>query len=287
MKRQSAGIERKTESKKKKKRNAATEARAADDQLNSVILDQEEGTDIRKPRIPYLETAPHTLVEPIPAAPYAMEVMNYVVSSSIRPADRRRKDPFPVPLMVDSLKGRYSEEGFKCVTVKQGVPKVCCSSHAKRRGGGDMDSTELEAVKGVKPLLCCHVYPSGKVIGCGAKTQQDAVLGMTMIQYRWWLDYRWLTVLAKPRVTNVVSSMALGYTLDLVKIYEAKSDRAMYAPQLYPGLQYYPGGASKRKPCVIVHATGAIVVVGALDVEDATKQAATIDWPSFARSKRI
>lgn len=188
-----------------------------------------------------------------PKPVYAMRVANHVTSAQlIRLGGRSFTDDFSFPLVVGRLKGFHSTAGFACVTLRQ-----------------------------IRPSVCCHVYDTGRIIACGAPVEIDVLLGMYKVMDSLRRGFGWNLRLANFSVSNVVASMALGYYLDLCKLYDAHSDQCHYWPEDFPGLFFYPNGFDNRKPCIIIQSSGAVVVVGTKDVQQARRTASKLHWPDY------
>jgi TATA-box binding protein (TBP) (component of TFIID and TFIIIB) len=139
---------------------------------------------------------------------------------------------FSPMVLVNALCGAYAHKGFACVTQKQRDPKVCC-----------------------------HVYDTGLIVACGARTEPDAVLAMYRVMFRLMKLFGWPLYMDHYRVTNYVMSCALGVCLDLPRIYSWLGGLCSYDPEFFCGLQYYPN-RPKKCPCIIMFASGNIVIVG-------------------------
>ncbi len=190
-----------------------------------------------------------------PRPSYQMMVANYVTSARIRRLDGGNsfQREFKFPNMADLLCGSYSERGFACVTIHL-----------------------------INPSVCIHLYDTGKIIACGAKHNIDAIAGMHLVIRRIsdpFDGFGWRLKLTDYKISNVVASMALGYHLNLWALFD--NGGCTYDPSLFPGLSYYPNGQRKPKPCVIIQSSGAVVVVGADDLQQATAVANAIDWEKY------
>jgi TATA-box binding protein (TBP) (component of TFIID and TFIIIB) len=193
---------------------------------------------------------------------YEMRLINHVTRAHIIQIGRNGTSKIPefnFPVMVDVLKGFHSGNGFACVTLRQRNPKVCC-----------------------------HIYDTGCIIACGSPVENDQLLGMYKVLWRLQDVFGWHLRL-KPNsysVSNVVTSMALGYHLDVMKFYSDHSDRCQFEPDNFPGLSFKPNGADNKRPLVIVHASGALVVVSAFTLEHACRTIAAVDWIRYKISQQ-
>jgi len=186
-----------------------------------------------------------------PAKPkHEMKVANFVTSARIIRQGKEFSSEFHFPTMADLLGGSYAERGFECVTLHPRQPK-----------------------------LCMHLYRSGVIIVCGAKSELDAEAGMHLVMTRIRKAWGWILLLVNYHVSNVVAHRNLGYHLNLWSMWE--DGKAEYHPALFPGLCYYPNGFSVERPCVIVQSSGAIVVVGAPDFETACAVDRAIPWHKY------
>lgn len=196
---------------------------------------------------------------PLPAQP--LGVRNFVCSARMIRLGRtplecatfaRSGFRFPFKAMVDALLAWHANDSFACATLKETPPQVCC-----------------------------HAYSSGRIIACGALSEADAIYGMKLILHRLRVVFGWQLRLLSYRLSNVVSSMAVGYSLDLDRIYADYSDKCRYGPIDFPGLNYFPNGFAKPRPCFIVYSSGAVVIVGTRSASEASAIADAIDWRRY------
>lgn len=190
-----------------------------------------------------------------PRPKYPMKVANYVTSARIRRLDGSKsfRSEFKFDEMATLLKGSYSEMGFACVTVHL-----------------------------INPSVCVHLYDTGKIIACGARHNIDTIIGIHLVMKRIaskQFGFGWRLKLTDHKISNVVASMALGHHLNLWAMYDRGN--CSYNPLLFQGLGYYPNGQHNPKPCMIVQSSGAVVVVGALDIQQANAVVNAIDWEHF------
>lgn len=171
-----------------------------------------------------------------------LHIVNVVCAGTM--VTRALKDAGRIALrpLADVLCGRYARDGFQCVTTH-----------------------------GVEPSVTSHVFGTGAFICCGANSEWDNTLTAWRIQRLvrtqlgipvWIADYG-------PR--NAVAATATGYGIDLEKFRDQHEINGCceYEPDLYPGLQYFPNFPAKR-PCVIIHRSGTINVVGTSSLAAAT-----------------
>lgn len=239
-------------------------------------------------QLPLLD-APHTRVPVQPGEAYPMTVQNYVSSGRLLWLDRPGAR-LPIQKTAGAIEGTCSTRGFPCVTLRVVRRKVCCESHAAIRfadAATVMTTAHLHAqTRGITGMMCCHIYETGCVILCGARTKTDALSGIYDIMRVLLIQYDWHLRLQDHVIKNVVTSVGLGFPLDLRRMFLTLSNLSGYDPQHHPGLHYFPEGfpnkrAKETKPCVIAYSTGVVVFVGARSLSHSLTMASAIDWRSF------
>lgn len=185
---------------------------------------------------------------------YDIRLINHVARAHfVRLGSRKWIEDFSFPVITDVLHGSYSEDGFACVTLRQRQPDVCC-----------------------------HVYETGCIIACGSPIEVHQLLAMYKVMNRIKQAYpHWQLVLTRYSVSNVVASMALGYLLDVARFHRDHSDRSRYEPADFPGLFYMPNGADNARPLVIIHTSGAVVVVSAKSLDHARETITSTNWGKY------
>lgn len=146
-------------------------------------------------------------------------------------------------LLVDTLCGAYARNGFKCVTLKQ-----------------------------INPKVCCHVYQNGKVVACGAKEEIHALHAIYKIKYALEKEMGWPLDVTEYRVTNQVLSGALGIGLDLYATSVMLGESCSFDPEVFPGLHYFPLWPV-TKPCILLYRSGKYCVVAMTGVHTLLRSA--------------
>jgi TATA-box binding protein (TBP) (component of TFIID and TFIIIB) len=188
----------------------------------------------KRTRPPAVDSIPRPLAVPVKSTPVkpasGIALYNHVCKARL--VHRRFPDfVFNPILLVDTLCGAYVRNGFKCVTLNQRDPSVCC-----------------------------HTYQNGKAVACGAREEIQALHAIYLIRYALETKLNWSIDVTDYRVTNQVVSGALGFGLDLPAMSRVLGTACNYEPGVFPGMHYFPASPA-RKPCVLLYSSGAYCVV--------------------------
>ena len=155
-------------------------------------------------------------------------------------------------------------------------------------GGGHSDEGfHSFTVRVRKPKVTAHFYANGKFILCGARTELECLVQIHRILN---LVLRKTGILLHPvqyGISNVVVAYSTGFMIDVELFHQTFADKSKHTPELYQGISYYPNGFDekgdpKKGPCLVVHVSGAINVVGVRSFETAIDLLDDVNWRMFS-----
>lgn len=205
-------------------------------------------TKRKRDKVVVLSATQRTGVVP-PAKP--LHVVNVVLVAKMVPRASAHTH-ISLTELAEATGGRYAAAGFQCVTTR-----------------------------GRNPNVITHTFSTGVQIACGAASVGDDMVAtwrMRRVLRQKLGIATWITNCA-PR--NTVASVATGYAIDLARFCEDHNVNTTcdWEADVYPGLRYFPNGLIHR-PGVILHASGAINIVGTTGIEAA---AATYEALNIAK----
>lgn len=135
----------------------------------------------------------------------------------------------------------------------------------------------------VEPKVTCGVFPTGKIVACGAPHKDIARLGMAMIIQKISAALAELLHLLDFHLENIVASARLPFELNLA-LYHADNlgtrHYTIYHPKKFPGIHQFFGPV---RPCIVLFDTGAILVTGIKDLSEASMIVAMIPFHLWQR----
>lgn len=118
-----------------------------------------------------------------------------------------------------------------------------------------------------KPRTAILIFGSGKMVCIGAKSAGEARRALRNVARR--LKNGGIVILGRlsTKIQNIVASVNLGGTIDLVRLYESSrhDERMMYEPEQFPALIYR---MKEPKAVVLIFSSGKLVCTGAKKEED-------------------
>jgi len=118
-----------------------------------------------------------------------------------------------------------------------------------------------------KPRTAILIFCSGKMVCIGAKSAGEARRALRNVVRK--LKNGGIVILSRlsTKIQNIVASVNLGGTIDLVRLYESQGhdERMMYEPEQFPALIYR---MKEPKAVVLIFSSGKLVCTGAKKEED-------------------
>jgi transcription initiation factor TFIID TATA-box-binding protein len=114
-----------------------------------------------------------------------------------------------------------------------------------------------------KPKTSTLIFSSGKMICTGARSEKEAERALRKLVKV--LKEGGILILGKPeiKIVNVVATVNLGWTVDLLELYESEIDmrgKIVYEPEQFPGLIYR---MDSPKVVFLIFSSGKLVCTGA------------------------
>lgn len=207
-----------------------------------------------------------------PARAYSLRMVNHVCVSRIIQLGERKGMPLPLVPVAMSLSGRLAENSFPSVMVRLIEPN-------RERPPPHFHTPHQ--IHDPMPGVCCIIFASGVFIVCGAREEERAHMAMHDCIAVLSEDLQIPMRLDRFHVRNAVGSMATGFMLNLNLFYDDHAADCTYANENYPGLQWYIYGIKRRRPCMMLHTSGAVVGVGLEGREDAERVMALVDFKKY------
>jgi TATA-box binding protein (TBP) (component of TFIID and TFIIIB) len=192
---------------------------------------------------------------PIPKQHHDPEVVNLVFTGHFRCESLRRdwEEKLPLREITEAIFGCFSHEEFRSVTLKA-----------------------------IDPDVTIHIYSNGVFIACGARSVLEVHVHI------WRLVARLADVLGlflkvlDIEKSNTVVAFTTGFVVDLNDFYRRNMRKSEYDPRKYPAVSYKPLRPMRDNPCLVIHASGAVNVVGADSFWGAITLFRSIDFSKYA-----
>lgn len=130
----------------------------------------------------------------------------------------------------------------------------------------------------VDPKVTCGLFPTGKIVACGAPHQDIAKLAMAKVVSMLSEHFNEQLHLIDFNLENIVASARLPYKLNLA-LYHAdnfgREHPTVYHPEKFPGIHQFLGPV---KPCIVIFDSGALLVTGIRDLDTAARIVAKIPF---------
>jgi len=119
-----------------------------------------------------------------------------------------------------------------------------------------------------KPRTSTLIFSSGKMICTGARSEKEAERALRKLVRV--LKEGGILIMGKPeiKIVNIVASVNLGGSVDLLEFYESESDmggKIIYEPEQFPGLIYR---MEDPRAVILLFSNGKMVCTGARKGED-------------------
>jgi TATA-box binding protein (TBP) (component of TFIID and TFIIIB) len=138
-------------------------------------------------------------------------------------------------------------------------------------------------IRFINPKVTCGVFPTGKIVACGAPHQDIAMLGMYKVIEQIGELFGEMLRLIDFHLENIVMSARLPYELDLALYhadYLGTKNYTIYYPCKFPGIHQFFGPV---RPCLVIFDTGAILVTGIRTPKEASDIVARIPFHMWQR----